>query len=76
MHYQNEDELGASLLERATRFSQETGMAISRIAKEATGDSGFFVGLRAGHGLRIKTYNRVMQWLDAAEQKELENERS
>ncbi len=55
------------LLDRATAYSERTGIGFSRISEEAIRDSKFLANVQSGSNFTIKTYQRVIDWLDEAE---------
>jgi len=61
------DAVRQTLLTRATAFSEAHNVSFSRIGDAALGDSKFLARVRAGDNFTIKTYQRVIDWLDAAE---------
>lgn len=58
-----------NLLARAASFAVAHRYSLSRISEEATKDSKFLARVQAGENFTIRSYQRVIDWLDAAEQK-------
>lgn len=56
-----------NLLSRATAFSRAHNISFSRISEGATKDSKFLARVEAGENFTIKTYQRVIDWIAAAE---------
>lgn len=56
-----------ALLDRATAFSTARNFSFSRIGEEAIKDSKFLARVQAGDNFTIKTYQRVIDWIDAKE---------
>lgn len=63
----NDDAIRQSLLRRAEIFRAETKISFSRISEDAVKDSKFLARVANGGNFTISTYQRVMDWLDAAE---------
>lgn len=61
------DDIKSALMGRAQAFAASRKMALSTIALKAVNDSKFFSQVQEGRGFNIVTYQRVMDWLDAAE---------
>jgi hypothetical protein len=57
----------SALLARATAFSEARNVSFSKIGKESIRDDRFLARVRAGENFTIDTYQRVIDWLDAAE---------
>lgn len=62
-----EEDVRACLIERATRYAQIANSSLSAIGVASVGDSKFLSRVHAGLNFNIKTYQRVMDWLEAAE---------
>lgn len=62
--YPTGEQLRAALLDRVTRYSHETGVAQSAIAKQSVNDPAFFTRLAKGRNFTVQTYQRVMDWFD------------
>lgn len=60
-----EADVRTCLLDRAAAFSSERGMSFSAIGIAAVGDSKFLSRVRSGLGFNIKTYQRLLDWLEA-----------
>lgn len=56
-----------TLLNRAASFAETHKYSFSRIGDEALKDSKFLARVQAGDNFTIKTYQRVIDWIDAAE---------
>ena len=56
-----------TLLSRAEAFCEAHKFSLSRIGDEAINDSKFLARVKAGDNFTIKTYQKVIDWLDAAE---------
>lgn len=69
------DAVRKTLLDRATAFSKAHGYSFSRISEEAIKDSKFLSNVQRGGNFTIKTYQRVIDWLDQAEALATEPER-
>lgn len=63
------DAVRQTLLSRATAFSEAHRYSFSRIGEESIKDSKFLARVQAGDNFTIKTYQRVIDWLDEAERK-------
>lgn len=61
------DAVRQTLIARATAFSEAHGYSFSRIGDEALADSKFLARVRAGDNFTIKTYQRVIDWIDDAD---------
>lgn len=59
------DAVREHLLERARQFSADHGYSLSRIGDEAIKDSKFLPRVAAGENFTVKTYQRVIDWIDA-----------
>jgi len=57
----------AYLLSRAQKFSDERGVSLSNIGKEAVRDDRFLHRVSKGENFTMKSYQLVIDWLDAAE---------
>jgi len=62
--YPNDDTIRNALLARVRSFMQLTGMGPSIIAREAINDPAFLTRVAKGHNLTLRSYQRVMDWLD------------
>jgi hypothetical protein len=56
-----------NLLARAAAFSEARKVSFSAISEAATKDSKFLARVQAGENFTIKSYQRVIDWLDQAE---------
>lgn len=56
-----------NLLKRATAFCKAHGYSFSRVGLEALGDDTFLLRVRNGGNFTLRTYQRVIDWLDAQE---------
>lgn len=63
----SDDAIRQNLLARATAFSDRTGYSFSRIGEEAIRDSKFLANVKSGRNFTVKTYQRVIDWMDEAE---------
>lgn len=61
------DAVRSHLLARAAAFSQSRKISLSRIGEEAIKDSKFLANVQRGDNFTIRTYQRVIDWIDAAE---------
>lgn len=61
-----EHELRAKLLSTAERCTRLTEMSEATIGLKALNDNTFFKRLRSGAGFTVKTYDRVMAFMDKA----------
>ncbi|MEV4609748.1 hypothetical protein MRBLMR1_004847 [Neorhizobium sp. LMR1-1-1.1] len=66
----SESDVRTSLIRVAEDFSSATGMSLSAIGIASVGDSKFLARVRNGSGFNIKTYQRVMDWIEAEQSKE------
>ena len=62
-----ESDIRKSVLDRAQAYSASTKTSFSAIGLAAVNDSKFLSRVQAGLGFNIKTYQRMMDWLDKAE---------
>lgn len=62
-----DDAIRQNLLKRAEAFCAKHNTSLSYISEEAVRDSKFLPRVRGGANFTIKTYQKVMDWLDAAE---------
>ncbi|MGI2036390.1 hypothetical protein ACRQ1B_28845 [Rhizobium panacihumi] len=63
----SEDDVRASLVARALRYAEAANTSLSAIGVASVGDSKFISRVQAGLNFNIKTYQRVMDWLDLQE---------
>jgi hypothetical protein len=56
-----------ALVERATKYVDSHGSSFSAIGLAAVNDSKFLARVQKGENFSVKTYQKVMDWLDAAE---------
>lgn len=56
-----------TLLDRARSFARTRGCSLSLIGEKSIKDSKFLARVQAGDNFTIKTYQRVIDWIDAAE---------
>lgn len=61
------EDIRNALLTRAQAFGDRYDIRLSRIGEEAVRDSKFFTRISSGGNFTVETYQRVMDWLDAAE---------
>lgn len=52
------------LLRRVDEFQKRTGMSLWKISKAAVADDKFLGNVQRGGNFTIKTYQRVIDWLD------------
>lgn len=64
-HEITEEAIRQYLLDRATAHSDRIKRKLSFISKEAVNDSKFLDRVASGKGFNMKTYRRVIDWLDA-----------
>jgi hypothetical protein len=57
----------ATLIARATAFCAAHNYSLSRLGDEALKDSKFLSRVQAGDNFTIKTYQRVIDWIDERE---------
>lgn len=59
-----------NLLDRARAYAERTRTSFSAISQAAVQDSKFLANVERGSNFTIKTYQRVIDWIDAAEASE------
>lgn len=59
-----------NLLKRATAFCDGRKASFSSISEAAVRDSKFLARVQAGENFTVKTYQKVLDWLDEAERGE------
>jgi len=65
-----ENDIRQSLIARATAYAAKAKTSFSAIGIAAVGDSKFLSRVQnSGIGFNIKTYQRMVEWLDEAERK-------
>jgi len=69
-----DEAIRAHLIARARAYADRTKCSFSFISEEAVKDSKFLANAERGANFTIKTYQRVIDWLDAAEAKLPEDE--
>lgn len=62
-----DDAIRQHLLARVDAFQAATGMSLWKISKEAVRDDKFLANVRKGGNFTVKTYQRVIDWLDSQE---------
>jgi len=63
-----EQELRTRLFETAERLTKLTGLSEQAIGQKAINDNTFFKRVREnGAGFTVKTFDRLMAWMEAAE---------
>ena len=63
-----EQDIRQSLIKRATAYASAAGTSFSAIGIAAVGDSKFLKRVENPNiGFNIKTYQKMVEWLDAAE---------
>lgn len=63
----NSDDIRNNLLERARSFAESRKSSFSAIGVASVNDSKFLRRVEEGQGFNINTYQRVIDWIDAAE---------
>lgn len=63
----NSDDIRQSLITRAKRYCEAAKTSMSAIGMAAVHDNKFLGKVEAGENFSIRTYQRVMDWLDKAE---------
>lgn len=61
------DAVRQHLLTRVDAFCERTKNSASHVGEQAVRDSKFIANVRRGDNFTVKTYQRVIDWLDAAE---------
>ena len=62
--YPRADKIREALLSRADALSNRTGLHRSAISKRAVNDTSFLHKVAAGENFTIRSYERVMTWID------------
>lgn len=62
-----DEAIRANLIARAEAYASRTGCKLSRIGEEAISDTKFLSNAKNGSNFTIKTYQRVIDWLDEQE---------
>ncbi|MFK0384966.1 hypothetical protein [Agrobacterium sp. NPDC090273] len=62
-----ESDIRNSLISRADAYAKAGRTSFSAIGIAAVGDSKFLSRVQSGLSFNIRTYQRVMDWLDVAE---------
>ncbi len=57
-----------ALITEIDRFLRRTGMAPTRLGRDALGDPGFVAGVRAGRKVYTDTANKLRAFMDAYQQ--------
>lgn len=71
-----EQELRTRLFETAERLTKLTGMSEMAIGQKAINDNTFFKRVREnGAGFTVKTFDRLMTWMEKAEAEAAKQER-
>jgi hypothetical protein len=65
LEFPTEEHLRCFLLDAAEYFHRQTGVPRTTIGTLALNDLTFLQQVRAGRNLHIRTFERVMRWLDA-----------
>lgn len=65
-----EQELRTRLFETADRLTRATKMSEQTIGQKAISDNTFFKRVREGAGFTVKTYDRLMAWMEQELQRE------
>jgi hypothetical protein len=63
----SEHDIRSTLIKRAEAYAARAHTSFSAIGLAAVNDSKFLGRVQNGLGFNIKTYQKVMDWLDAAE---------
>lgn len=63
-----DDTIREHLLARVTEYQTRTGMSLWKISKAAVADDKFIASVQRGGNFTIKTYQKVIDWLDEQEQ--------
>lgn len=58
------------LLDRATAYVERTNSSMSFISQQAVSDSKFLANVAKGDNFTLRTYQRVIDWLDEQERGE------
>lgn len=61
------DAIRSHILARAKAFAEPRKIALSAIAEAAVKDSKFLARVEAGENFTVKTYQRVLDWMDEQE---------
>jgi hypothetical protein len=61
------DHVRKHLLDRAKAYSSATKTSLSAISQAAVKDSKFLANVEKGDNFTLKTYQRVIDWLDEQE---------
>lgn len=65
-----EQELRTRLFDTADRLTKASKMSEQTIGQKAISDNTFFKRVREGAGFTVKTYDRVMAWMEQELQRE------
>lgn len=60
-----EQELRKTLLETAAEVCEAFGITEETIGQKALNDNTFFRRMRGGAGFTVKTYDRLMAWMES-----------
>ena len=60
-----EKELRTNLIKRAEYLAKVKGLTEETVGLRALKDNTFFKRMRGGAGFTVKTYDRLMAWMDA-----------
>lgn len=66
----SEADIRQYLIERADAYTMRTKRSMSYIGEAAIRDSKFLANVKNGSNFTIKTYQRVLDWLDEEERAE------
>jgi hypothetical protein len=61
------ESIRSALLDRAAKYCQDRNTSLSAIGLAAVNDSKFLARVKSGLSFNVSTYQKVMDWLDAAE---------
>ena len=61
------DDIRQTLIARAEAFAMKHKVSLSRIGLDAVRDSKFLAECKGGRNFTIDSYQKVMDWMDAAE---------
>ena len=65
-----EQELRTKLFQTAERLTKATKVSEQTIGQRAISDNTFFKRVREGAGFTVKTYDRLMSWMEQELQRE------
>lgn len=59
------DQVRGHLLDRVNAYQSKVSVSDAKIGTDAVGDHKILVRIRAGENFTIKTYQRLIDWLEA-----------